>query len=180
VSIAAGVKGEAVERMRERTIGASAVATQASWPPPVPRRLDRATDAVLRVENWLELVKFCAVGASGYVVNLVVYTILLHGAGLHYLLAAACSFVAAVTNNYWWNRHWTFRAGHARIYAQGSRFLAVSAVTLCANLLVLHVLIGLGVEKVLAQAVAIVLVMPLNFFGSKLWAFRGSRPVIDD
>jgi putative flippase GtrA len=164
-----------VERVRQRTIGATAVATEATWPAPVPRLLDRVADALRRVENWLELVKFCAVGASGYVVNLVVYTTLLHGAGLHYLLAAACSFVAAATNNYWWYRHWTFRAGPGRRYDQGSRFLAVSAVSLCANLLVLHGLIGVGAGKVLAQAVAIVLVMPLNFFGSKFWAFRPPR-----
>ena len=51
-----------------------------------------------------------AVGASGYVVNLVVYTALLNGAGLHYAAAATCSFLVAVTNNYLWNRLWTFRA----------------------------------------------------------------------
>ncbi len=44
--------------------------------------------------------KFALVGASGYAVNLAVYAALLRGAGLHYLLAAACSFVVAVTNNY--------------------------------------------------------------------------------
>ena len=46
--------------------------------------------------NWVQLAKFCAVGAVGYVVNLAVYTALLH-AGLHYLLAATCSFLVAVT-----------------------------------------------------------------------------------
>ena len=30
----------------------------------------------------------------------------------------------------------------------------------------------LGWGKVIAQAVAIVLVMPLNFLGNKLWSFR--------
>ena len=57
-----------------------------------------------RPQNWLELLKFSVVGASGYVVNLAVYVALLKGAGLHYLPAAVCSFVVAVSNNYFWNR----------------------------------------------------------------------------
>ena len=59
------------------------------------------------------MAKFCAVGASGYVVNLIVYIALLDGANLHYRLAATGSFLVAVTNNYLWNRLWTFRRDHA-------------------------------------------------------------------
>jgi putative flippase GtrA len=40
------------------------------------------------------------------------------------------------------------------------------------NLLLLSALIGLSVDKVLSQAIAIVLVTPLNFIGNKLWSFR--------
>jgi putative flippase GtrA len=132
----------------------------------------RAARALRRPENWIELVKFCVVGATGYVVNLLVYIALLRGAGLHYLPAAACSFVVAVTNNYTWNRHWTFRGHRGHLYYQGLRFLVVSLLSLGANLAVLRILVELGVGKVAAQAVAIVLVTPLNFMGNKLWSFR--------
>jgi putative flippase GtrA len=128
--------------------------------------------AALRVRrNWEQLAQFCIVGAVGYVVNLVVYASLLH-AGLHYLLAATCSFLVAVVCNYTFNRHWTFRAHRAGVAAQGVRFFAVSLASLGANLLVLHVLITFGVGKLVGQAVAIVLVTPLNFIGNKLWSFR--------
>jgi putative flippase GtrA len=30
----------------------------------------------------------------------------------------------------------------------------------------------MGLDKVLAQAIAVVLVVPLNFLGNKLWSFR--------
>ena len=36
----------------------------------------------------------------------------------------------------------------------------------------LHFLIQGGVGKIVAQAIAIVLVTPLNFIGNKLWSFR--------
>ena len=132
----------------------------------------RAGQALRRPHNWVQLGKFCAVGASGYVVNLAVYTALLRGAGLYYLVAAACSFVVAVTSNYTWNRVWTFRHQRGHLAHQGIRFLLVSLVALAANLVCLRLLVGLGMDKVAAQAVAIALVTPLNFVGNKLWSFR--------
>ena len=132
----------------------------------------RARRALGRSENWIELLKFSVVGLSGYVVNLAVYVSLLKGAGLHYLPAAVCSFVVAVTNNYLWNRIWTFRSSRGHVYHQGMRFLVVSLAALGLNLVILRVLVGLGTDKILAQAVAIVLVTPFSFSANKLWSFR--------
>ena len=132
----------------------------------------RAGRALKARHNWVQLAKFCTVGASGYVVNLAVYTALLHWAGLHYLAAAACSFIVAVTNTYMLNRLWTFRGQRGHFAYQGPRFLVVSLVAFGANLSILRVLVALGLDKIEAQAVAIVLVTPLNFVGNKLWSFR--------
>jgi putative flippase GtrA len=132
----------------------------------------RAGRALRRPANWLQLAKFSTVGATGYVVNLAVYTALLRGAGWHYALAATCSFLVAVTNNYLWNRLWTFRDQRGHLAFQGLRFFAVAVLAYTANLGILSLLIALGTDKVLAQAIAIVLVTPLNFIGNKLWSFR--------
>ena len=125
--------------------------------------------------NWEQLVKFCVVGGSGYVVNLAVYTLLLDVVGLHYISAAVGSFLVAVTNNYTWNRLWTFRAERGHYAYQGMRFLVVSTLALGANLVVLQLLVALGLDKVAAQAIAIVLVTPVNFIGNKLWSFGPRR-----
>ena len=138
-------------------------------------RATRAGRALSRLHNWVQLAKFCAVGASGYVVNLAVYAFLLDVVGLHYMGAAVGSFLVAVSNNYWWNRHWTFRSDRGHFAYQGMRFLVVSMLALAANLIVLRALVELGVGKILAQAIAIILVTPVNFVGNKLWSFR-SRP----
>ena len=140
----------------------------ATLQPPRPRLVA----SLLSVRNWQQLGKFCVVGAVGYLINLAVYDALLHE-GLHYLLAATCSFLVAVTSNYTWNRLWTFRELRGHVGVQGMRFFVVSLAALGANLFVLHLLIvdgGLG--KLLAQAIAIVVVTPLNFVGNKLWSFR--------
>ena len=132
----------------------------------------RAGRALRHPANWLQLAKFSAVGASGYAVNLLVYTALLRGAGWHYAAAATGSFLVAVTNNYLWNRLWTFRDQRGHVAFQGLRFLAVALVAYVANLGILSALIAFGTNKILAQAIAIVLVTPLNFVGNKLWSFR--------
>jgi len=128
--------------------------------------------ALRRPANWIQLGKFCVVGATGYAVNLGVYTLLVHAASVHYHVAAVCSFAVAVANNYTWNRIWTFRRQRGHVGLQGARFLVVSLAALGANVAVLWILVRLGLSEVPAQAMAIVLVTPLSFLGNKLWSFR--------
>jgi putative flippase GtrA len=123
--------------------------------------------------NWFQLVRFAAVGGSGYAVNLVVYTAALH-LGIDYKVAGVLAFLVAVGNNFWWNRHWTFedaRDGHAGF--QAARFFTVSAVAFLFSYGALLLLVeDAHLSKVLAQAVAIVTATPLSFLGQKLWSFR--------
>jgi putative flippase GtrA len=147
--------------------------SSASVAEPISRARVRA--GLRKRRNWEQLAKFCIVGASGYVVNLAVFALLLEVAGLHYISAAVGSFLVAVTNNYAWNRLWTFRAQRGGVAYQGMRFLVVSTAALVANLGVLHLLVTTGLDEVPAQAIAIVLVTPVNFVGNKLWSFGPRR-----
>jgi putative flippase GtrA len=133
----------------------------------------RAGRALRRPDNWVQLAKFCTVGATGYVINLAVFSALVLGADWHHLVAATVSFLVAVTNNYTWNRVWTFRGLRGHVAYQGIRFLIVAVCALAANLLVLDGLVAFGMEKIPAQAIAVLVVTPLNFIGNKLWSFRG-------
>jgi putative flippase GtrA len=131
---------------------------------------NRAVRALRRPSNWVQLFKFGVVGVSGYVINLAVYAALL-GIGPH--KAAAVSFVVSAANNYWWNRHWTFAGEKGHFASQGMRFFAVSFGALLVNQLFLFVFLDwFGLGKIVAQALAIFFVMPLNFLGNKLWSFR--------
>jgi putative flippase GtrA len=131
----------------------------------------RAAQALRRPANWIQLAKFGTVGASGYAVNLGIYAALLH-AGVHFRAAAVVSFVVSASSNYMFNRAWTFRAERGHFGLQGARFLLVSAASLLANQVWLTLFVWLGSGKIVAQAISIVLVMPLNFVGNKLWSFR--------
>jgi dolichol-phosphate mannosyltransferase len=133
----------------------------------------RVRAGLRRPANWLQLVRFACVGASGYVVNLTTFAIAVHALSLDYRVAAGLAFLVAVTNNFVLNRHWTFRARDGHAGFQAARFLAVSVAAFLLNLAGLELLVaGLGVAEVPAQALAIAAATPLNFLGNKLWSFR--------
>src|SRR5436305_11099865 len=88
----------------------------------------RVRHGLRRTHNWLQLIRFAAVGASGYVVNLIVFGLCVHAFGIDYRIASVAAFVVSVANNFWWNRHWTFAAREAPMVDQGVRFFTVSLV----------------------------------------------------
>jgi putative flippase GtrA len=135
----------------------------------VPLRA-RVGTGMRRPANWLQLVRFALVGASGYAVNLATFATLVHAAGVHYRIAALAAFALALANNFLWNRRWTFRARDGHAGFQAARFLVVSLGAFAFNLAVLEALVaGLELPEVPAQAIAIAAATPLNFLGNKLW-----------
>jgi putative flippase GtrA len=133
----------------------------------------RVRHGVRRPHNWFQLIRFGAVGATGYVVNLGVFAVCVHAIGVDYRVSAVIAWIVSVLNNFWWNRHWTFSAKQARPFFQGIRFFAVSLVAFGFTYGVLVALVsGAGMTKVPAQAIAIAAGTPLNFVGQKLWSFK--------
>src|SRR3954467_6997729 len=133
----------------------------------------RVRAGLRRPHNWLQLAKFFAVGGSGYVINLCVFAFCVKVLNIHHLVAATAAFVVAVMNNFWWNRHWTFRArgGHAGF--QAARFFTISIAAFLFAAAILEVLVSVaGVAELPAQAISIVAATPLNFIGNKMWSFR--------
>ena len=121
----------------------------------------------------MQLIRFAAVGASGYVVNLIVFAVCVHGLGIDYKVAAVLAFIVSVINNFWLNRHWTFDAKQEHPIKQGLRFFAVSLVAFgFAYAILVSLVDGAGMAKLIAQAISIVAATPLSFVGQKLWSFR--------
>jgi putative flippase GtrA len=143
-------------------------------PPPVHVRVRHG---LRRPQNWIQLMKFFAVGGSGYVVNIGVYALVHEALGIGHLRSATVAFVVAVFNNFWWNRHWTFGAGEGHAGFQAARFFAVSTLAFFFALAVSQVLVSTtDVPDVIAQAISIVVATPLNFVGNKMWSFGSTVP----
>jgi len=60
-------------------------------------------------EYFRQFVKFGIVGSLGTVINIGVLTMLTELAGVHYILSALVAIFVAMTSNFFWNKHWTFK-----------------------------------------------------------------------
>jgi putative flippase GtrA len=125
-----------------------------------------------------QFVKFGIVGASGFVVNLIVFTVLQrlipnHAQPGPYYVIYSVSFLAGGVSNYYLNRVWTFRStGHAM--KEGAQFLTVSVLALIVGLIVSAIVapyLGHGHKTWFVATVAGIFV---NFFVNKYWTFRNA------
>lgn len=122
--------------------------------------------------DWTQLVQFCLVGASGFVVNLVVFSLAVHTLGMHHAVAAVIAFCVAWLNNFALNRQWTFRGADGNPWGHAVRYFAVSVFSLLLNLVILELLVRADVPEVVSQAIAVVAVTPVGFLLNRRWAFR--------
>jgi putative flippase GtrA len=149
--------------------------------PPSARTASRLRSAYRRLayelrhpENHKQVFRFLCVGASGYVVNLVSFFILVHplqaSDGLAFVLAA----IIAATNNFFWNRHWTFRAKHDHPGRQAVRFFLVSFLLLLVARGIYALLVqDIGISQhTAADGIAWIIATPLSFVIQKLWSFK--------
>jgi putative flippase GtrA len=125
-----------------------------------------------------QFVKFAVVGASGFVVNLVVFTLLQrvvpnHAAAGPYNVIYSIAFLTGGVSNYFLNRAWTFRStGH--VGREGLSFMTVSVLALIVGLIVSAAIspwLGHGHKTWFVSTVSAIVV---NFFVNKYWTFRSA------
>jgi len=162
-----------VSRAEETQPAVDVPASAADWTWQLALRIHLGTR---KPENWIQLFKFGVVGGTGYVINLAVFAVLDQALGVHHILSAVGAFCVAVTNNFLWNRRWTFRATEGHRGFQAARFLTVSVLALGVNLILLYFLVDVaGAPELPSQALSVAAAMPFNFIGNKLWTFGEGR-----
>ena len=133
---------------------------------------------------WLgKYLKFAFIGGIGAVINLAVFWVAHEIFFVIPFWAIAIAFVIADTNNYIWNRLWTFRS-KSQIKFQYPQFLIVSLLGLALNELLFDVIVydvfpGLDITTdkasvllVIVQALCILIVSVFNFLANSAWTFR--------
>jgi len=124
--------------------------------------------------------RFLTVGAVGTVLDFSLLT-LLKLAGMPTLFANSISFLAGLTNNFTFNRLWTFQdAAQSNWKKQLAQFTLVSLVGLVLNNIIL-----LSLEGVLgnilgqpdwgylpAKVIATGVVVFWNYFANRMWTFK--------
>lgn len=120
-----------------------------------------------------EIIKFVVTGFLGTVINLVIFYLLVEKAGMLYIFGAAISFVVAITNNFFWNKHWTFKNKSQKYKEQYIKYFFVSILGLGINLIILSILIEIfNLWYMFAQLIAIILTGVSNFLLNKNWTFK--------
>jgi len=120
----------------------------------------------------VQFVKFGIVGISNTLLTFIVYTILLKVFGVWYLAASAIGFIVGATNGFLLNRRWTF-AGHVGDALTPVRWAVVQSCGLGINLGLLYVFVhDAGIDKLLAQALATVVVTVTTFIANRAWTFK--------
>jgi putative flippase GtrA len=123
-----------------------------------------------------QFVKFGIVGASGFLVNFILFTLLQrlvanHTGAVQFYSIYSLSFLAGGVSNYFLNRRWTFRSD-AHPGREGAQFLTVSALALVVSLVVAAIVspyLGHGHKTWFVSTCAGIVV---NFFVNKYWTFR--------
>jgi len=120
-----------------------------------------------------KLLRFCVVGASGMVVDFGVTWLCKEKLHWNKYLSNSLGFVIAATNNYLWNRLWTFASQSPEVVREYSSFLLISLVGLGLNNLIIYLLHGkLHLNFYWSKLVAIGCVTLWNFGMNYVFTFR--------
>lgn len=121
----------------------------------------------------LRFVRFGIVGASGMVVDFGVTWLCKEKLHWNKYLSNSLGFILAATNNYFWNRLWTFQSESVEIVREYSTFVLIALVGLGLNNLIIWLLHEKArLNFYLSKLIAIGCVMVWNFSMNYLFTFR--------
>lgn len=136
-----------------------------------------------------QFLKFLVVGVFNTVIDFAVLNVLSYAtsvyAGSGIIGLNIVSFLAAVTNSYFWNKFWTFRHGLPVGAREYSKFMAVNLGGAVINSGIVYVITTIaepvgGVHPQLWLNIAKIVALPVstiwNFLGAKRFIFRHRLP----
>ena len=128
----------------------------------------------------VQFVKFGIVGVSNTLLTFAVFTLLLKVFGVWYIASSAIGFVIGAVNGFLLNRRWTF-AGHVGDAYTPLRWAVVQGTGLGINLGLLYLLVhDAGIDELLAQALATVVVTVSTFLANRAWTFRHEPELLSE
>lgn len=129
--------------------------------------------------EFMQFIKFGIVGLSNTFISYFSYLIF-YNLGCYYLIASVLSFVVSVTNSFYWNNKYVFKADveekRSLIKTYVKTFVAYSSTGLVLSNVLLFVWVQiLGISEVIAPLINLTITIPLNFIINKYWAFRNEE-----
>jgi dolichol-phosphate mannosyltransferase len=129
----------------------------------------------IRFQSSRIFIKFAIVGATGVVVNLGFFTLLL-GMGMNKYLASPIAIEISIVTNFLLNNYWTFRWRKTkdRVRIKGLKFNVVSLASLAISYATFVVFSAAfpALPPQLAQLVGIIPATLMNYFLNSYWTFK--------
>ena len=86
------------------------------------------------------LIKFCVVGCSGMIVDFFFTWLCKEKLKWNKYISNSIGFILAATNNYIWNRIWTFQSQNMEVAREYISFIVISLIGLGLNNLIIYLL----------------------------------------
>lgn len=94
-------------------------------------------------QGFVRFVKFAAIGASTFTIDLILLYVFITLLGWYYLLATGISFSIAMTANFALNRLFVFRGSSRALHHAYVRFMVVAVGALILVVIFMYILVGL-------------------------------------
>lgn len=132
----------------------------------------------LSESDWNKIMQFIKFGVVGIVNNIISYGVyvLLVSINVHYVLANIVGFSASVFNAYYWNNKYVFKdtSGY-RVWWKTfiKTYISYAGTGIVLSNILLFIWIELfHIPQVVAPAINVVIMVPINFFINKYWAYK--------
>lgn len=132
--------------------------------------MTRTAASAARKAHFIRFVRFTAVGGVATAIQYALLVLLVRGFGMAPTPASSIGFVLSAGVNYLLNYRFTFHSDRPHGPA-AARFGLLAGTGLLINAAIMHLMIGVGVQYLIAQACATAVVLFWNFIGNSLWTF---------
>lgn len=122
----------------------------------------------------VELTKFTMVGVANFVLTFVVFSALLKGFSVNYLLSLSAAWIVGVLFSYVLNCSWVFKPEEKMQFKERFfKFLFGSGCSIALNMLTLHYIVEhFDFDPFYCQMLLIPLIVIFNFSTAKYWSLR--------
>ena len=126
-------------------------------------------------EHATRFLRFTIVGGIATAMQYALLVLLVRGFRMAPTPASSIGFVVSAVANYLLNYRYTFQS-HRPHGPAAMKFALLAGAGLLINAAIMHLMVGTGLQYLLAQACATAVVLFWNFIGNSVWTF-GLAPV---
>ncbi|MFT5874308.1 MAG: putative flippase GtrA [Clostridium sp.] len=119
-----------------------------------------------------QFIKFGIVGVANTLIALLTYYILVYFK-FNYIIANTIGFIVSVINAYYWNNKFVFKKSDSNnVKTIIKTFIAYGTTFLISTVLLIAMVDYLGISKIVAPIINLIITIPLNFLLNKFWTFK--------